>query len=196
MPDTILTPGATGECVEQLVVLLQAAGYPPVVTLTPREKAMSVVALFEPSAALDSPALDTSVLGADVLRAVAAAQQDLGIVEPIEIEPAGTVIKGVLITQLTWDGLRAAAAKRTGLVSPTVAADTQAKAAIETAPTGQGIPSEQVAADASSDLPAEVDTPSELAKIPATGAEAAQQAAVAAAAQAAAWQPPATEAEA
>lgn len=175
MPDPILTFGATGESVDDLIALLQAAGHPPTRTLTPRERLISLIGLFDSGiGSLEEP-MPLDILDGDVLAAVAAAQQELGVVEPAQIEPVpGTIITGTLIAQPTWDALRAAAAKRTGLVTSTVAADAQTKAAIEGAP--------------------EVSAPP--AAPAATGAEAAKRAAEQSAAQAAAWQPPASEAEA
>lgn len=96
--DTILAVGAQGECPAELIALLQAAGF-GVPFSTPDDR-----------------------LTADAMAAVKHAQQELGVDEPTELNVKLTdgtpvVVKGALASQATWDALRVAAARRTGLVT-------------------------------------------------------------------------------
>lgn len=102
--DTILAAGASGDQAQQLIALLQAAGFP-----------VGTVSEITP----------------DVMGVVAVAQAALGVVEPGSFSPAepGLTIEGQLVGQATWDALRKAAAARTGLYLA-APADVGAQAAV------------------------------------------------------------------
>lgn len=102
-PDPILAVGATGTCAEQLIALLDAAGY-----------------CYE---AKPQEALDT--ITPAIMAAAVDAQGELAVKEPAEFALPGVspprFVKGTFIGQDTWTALRKAAAERTGLLNPAAA---------------------------------------------------------------------------
>jgi hypothetical protein len=161
--DPILAMGATGVQAANMIALLAAAGYP----LRPRDGEAEVTGITE-----------------EVMLKVREAQEALGIVEPGTIdvvfgEDKTTTIEGEFIGQLTWDGLRAAAAKATGLLTPaeaqvlveaaaTAAAPAAAGAAVADA-TAEPAANAPAAPEASSDMPLPADPSAAIAEPPNPG---------------------------